>query len=197
MNLYDISDLIVERAENGAFRLIFMERDAETGARCVMDIMEMSAKEAPYWSTAHGEIPADRIRARWPYDIGKATKTRSVVKKIVEQWSDPDRDTTESVTISDGSESENHSRSHGPSVPLTITVAPSLTPLAATSRLEEEGPFNLDGYEYEWDDDAKGPFARARIRFGTDSREEGIWHEFFTNGEPGDPIDESSFWVLV
>jgi hypothetical protein len=189
-------ELIVERCDSGAFRLIWLERDEETGARSVCDIIEVQCKkEVPYWSTRHGELSAEQIRAPWKYDVGKATRTRSVVKKIVEQWSDPahenhepDQDTTESLTVSEAL---------GPTVPVTITVAPSLTPLEAATRLKDEKSFSRDGWDYEWDDDSKSPFARARVRIGTDPTEEGTWHEFYPNGAVEDPIDENSFWVLV
>lgn len=189
---YEADELIVERCDSGAFRLIWLEKDPDSGARSVCDIVELQAEHAHRWANAHGELLADKIRARWPYDIGKARKTSSVVRKIVEQWSDL--------------ESETHSLYQGPSESVTVAlpvrdgvilVRPTLDPLAAKERLEKEGPFSEDGWSYEWDDDAMSPFVVGRICLG-DPRENTVAsHEFFVNGEPGEPIDQNSFWLAV
>lgn len=83
----NISDLLVERAENGAFRLIWIEKDPETRARSVFDIMEIDENYGPHrLADSHGEIPKERIKAPWGFDPGRATRTVTVVKKIIEQF---------------------------------------------------------------------------------------------------------------
>lgn len=79
-----IDELIVEATDKGLFRLIFIERDEDTGARCVVNIAEAEAAGIHHFSDQYGEV--DKITATWLYDRGRAIKTRSIVRKIVEQW---------------------------------------------------------------------------------------------------------------
>lgn len=78
-----------------------------------------------------------------------------------------------------------------------IVVQPPITPLAAKNRLENEGPFVQDLWDYEWDDDTIGPLASFTVLLGDPRNERVKDFEFYANGEPGDPVDENSFWVLV
>lgn len=83
----NISDLCVERTDNDAFRLIWIEKDPDTGARSVFDIMEADESYGVHrLADSHGEIPKERIKAQWSFDPGRATRTVTVVKKIVEQF---------------------------------------------------------------------------------------------------------------
>ena len=180
---HDYLELRIERTDTNAFRLVWIARDGPDEPRSIFAIMETSATEAPYWSTVYDEIPADRISAPWAYDIGKAIRTNSIVRKIIEQWSEQ----SVSLTVADTPRQ---------SISLTVTVAPPLTPLAAKMRLEKEGPFICDKWKYEWNDDWMSPISSALIWLGSDPAKEGEIYEFCANGEIDDPIDESPFWVL-
>lgn len=82
-----------------------------------------------------------------------------------------------------------------------IVVGPTLTPLAAKERLKIEKPFVHENWKYEWDDSSErennSPYASAMIYFGNSLEGAPEQHEFYVNGDPGDPIDEDSYWVAA
>lgn len=87
--MYDIADLLIERAENGNFRLIWIEQD-EDGVRSVLDILEAPMHVIHKNARNHGDLPFARLKANWPYDLGRVTRLDSAVAKIVQQYSPPE-----------------------------------------------------------------------------------------------------------
>lgn len=83
-----------EAEEPNSYRIIIFERDEDSGARCVCDIIDTPIKLLHKWLVEicerHRIDPKSDIKLPSPVDIGKATTVNGITKKIAESFAPND-----------------------------------------------------------------------------------------------------------